>query len=777
MDITTMSFMSLIFSYLSSLLLSFVLLYMYKSSRLKYFCKFTIGCFVFSNIYLVQIINKSITEIPFLKLIVRIMNKSLLEILFSDLTISIIQFSGILFIILGLYNYFKNEVPKRHLYIAGIGALVIIIASLKILTIIEKDYLVYYLFGISMILGFMFCFYYFKNSHVGKHVSGVPMLILGVIYIRYSFNGAYGTNDYLSYFIEPLIFLLVSIGFLISYYEITKKELEISEKRYRLAMEGSNDGLWEYDIYNNTTLLSPKTLNLIGLSTDNTTIDLDIWKSFIHKEDLDNFNNNLQVHILGMTDHYRSEYRVKIKNGEYKWILAKGKVMLNEKGVPVKIIGSHTDTTDRKKSELKMFNLAYYDNITNLPNRIYFEEKLKEVSNNSPKFAVLAIGLNGFKNVNDSLGHDSGDEFLRIIGERMKNTLHYDNVLARFGGDQFVLLINNYKNIDELRSISKDILNEISIPILIKNCEFYLSGSIGISMYPKDSVEYKEILRNADLAMYKAKENGNNNFEFFDDFMSGEIHKRLYLEKSLHDAVNNNEFVVYYQLQKDIYNNRFTGAEALVRWINPDKGFVSPAEFIPLAEETGLIMQIGEFVLRESCKKAKELQDKGYNDFTISVNVSSIQLQSSGFVELVENVLNETKLEPKYLTLEITESIVMKSLDSNIIILEKLRKIGVIIALDDFGTGYSSFNYLLKLPIDILKIDKSFVDGIAESSKQESICGSIVYIAKKIKLNVVAEGVETNEQLDILRHQKCDKIQGYLFSKPIPENEIEKNIA
>lgn len=747
--------MSLIFSYLSCQILSFVLLYIYKVNKLKLFCKFTIGCFVFSNIYFVLIINESFIKIPFLSLLVKII-------------LSI----GIFFCFIGIYEYVKKEFQKHYLYIIGTSISLIIVSSLIGIIYINKNNLSLYLFGILMIIGCKFCFSYFKRANVGKFLCGIPMLILGVIYLGYAFNGNYRLNEYLSYFIEPIIFLVISTGLIISHYEVTKKDLEVSEKRYRLAMEGSNDGLWEYDLSNNTTFLSPKTLELIGLNPDNTIIDLDIWKAHIHPEDIDKFNKKLKYCRL---NYYSSEYRIKSKSGEYRWILSKGKVMLDEKGEPVKIIGSHTDTTDRKKTELKMYSLAYYDQITNLPNRTLITEKIKEIIIKSNKFAVLVIGVNGLKTVNDSLGRDSGDDFLKIISDRLKAILQ-NNVLGKFDGDHFVVLNNNYKDINELELVSRRILKEISKPNVIKNCEFYLSGSIGIAIKSEECIKYNEILRNAELAMHKAREKENNSYIFFDNSMNEEIHERIYLEKSLHDAVQNNEFVVYYQLQKDINNNRFTGAEALVRWMHPSKGLISPVQFIPLAEKTGLIISIGEYVLRESCKKAKELHNKGYKDFTISVNVSSIQLQSSNFVSLIQSILEESKLEPKYLTLEITESIIMKSLDSNIKVLEKLRKLGVTIALDDFGTGYSSFNYLLNLPIDILKIDKSFVDGITESSKHESIFSSIVYIAKNIELNVVAEGVETNEQLDILRKQKCDKVQGYIFSKPIPEYEVEKNL-
>lgn len=752
--------MSLIFSHLSSLLLAFVVTYLYKVNRLKYFKRFATAIFIFSTIYLVDIFRlEYVNNIA------------------TYLTIKIIQFLGLIFIILGLYDYVKREKPKYFLYITNFIALTMLIICSKMVSFIEKDLLIYFIFGLTMIFSSIFLFYYFRKAQVGKHITGIATLILGVIYIKNSLNYGYYNNVFMSHFLEPAIFLLVSIGFMISYYEITKNELEVSEKRYKLAMEGANDGLWELDLIKNTTFLSPKTLDMIGLDNEKLIIDLDLWKSFIHPDDVENLNKNLQEHILGNSEKYRAEYRVKCKNGDYRWILAKGIVMNNHKGKPIKVVGSHTDTTERKNAEEKIYNLAYFDRITGLPNRTYFEDKLcNRIQTNENTF-ILSIGLNGLKNVNDSLGYVYGDTVLKEISLRIESCLCNDCILSRFGGDQFIVLMKNIKDRKLVETLSISILHEINKSLKINNSEFYITGNIGISLYPEDGHNLQEIIKYADLAMYKSKEKGNNSYEFYNKYMNEEIHKRLYLEESLHNAVENNEFVVYYQLQKDIINNKFSGAEALVRWIHPEKGFISPADFIPLAEETGLIIPIGEFVLRESCKKAKALHDKGYNDFVISVNVSEIQLENSNFVQLVKTVLNETGLQPKFLTIEITESIFMKSLDGNIKILEELRDMGVNIALDDFGTGYSSFSYLMNLPIDILKIDKSFVDGITESTKKESIFGSIVSIAKKIELFVVAEGVETFEQLDILKKQDCDKIQGYLFSKPMPENEIVRQIA
>ena len=729
--------------------------YIYRINKLKYLKKISIACIIFSLIYFVDIINMQFVNIHLYGLI------------------KALNFLGVFFCILGSYDYEKKQIKKHYKYIAISIFLIIGITSFIVLSSIEQQRLLEIIFGLTMMVISIWSFYNFRKSKIGKYMMGILSLILAIIYFKYASNSGWNKNDYLAYLMESAIYTLIEIGFFISYFEVDKKELELKEKRFKLAVESSNDRFWEYDILNKKMNLYHKTLNFFGISSKDYSLDIEVAKPLVHPDDLDNFNRVLEEHILTKSKYYKNEYRIQSKNNDYRWFSFTGNTIFNKKGVPIKIQGFKTDITEIKEGQEKIYKLAYYDQITGLINRSYFEEKLLETINENKNFSVLTIGLNGLKYVNETLGYGLGDTCLKIIGNEIKKAIPSNAKVARFEGNQFVALIKGY-NTYEIESICNEIINNISKPISINNKKFYMSSNIGISSYPQDGINYKEIIKNATIAKHKAKET-KDTYKFFDNFMDEEIQKKIYLQEMLYEAVEKNQFTVYYQLQKSIANNKFTGAESLVRWIHPQKGLISPGEFIPLAEETGLIVDIGEIVLRQSCYKAKELHNNGYNDFSISVNISDIQLRSGDFVELVKDILSETRLNPNYLILEITESIVMKSLEENINILNNLRKLGIRIALDDFGTGYSSLNYLLNLPIDILKIDKSFIDGITESDKNKSILASIISIAKKIDLSVVVEGVETEQQLDILINLKCDKIQGYLFSKP--DSEVEKKIA
>lgn len=747
-------FLELIILYSCTLLNSCIFYYMYKINKLKYLKKISIACIIFSLIYFIDIINMQFINIPSYRLIKEL------------------NFLGVFFCILGLYDYEKNQIKKHYKYIAIFIFLITVMTSLIMLSSIKQQILLEIIFGLAMMAVFIWAFYNFRKSKIGKYIMGISSLVLAIIYFKYDFNGELNKNYYLTNFMESIIYTLIGIGFLISFFEVDKKELDLKAKRFKLAVESSNDRFWEYDILNKKMNLYHKTLNFFGISSKDYSLDIEVAKPLIHPDDLDNFNNVLEEHILSKSKYYKNEYRIQSENNDYRWFSFTGNTIFNKKGVPIKIQGFKTDITEIKNREEKIYKLAYYDQITGLINRSYFEEKLLETINENENFSLLTIGLRRIKYVNETLGYDLGDTCLKIISNEIKKSIPSNAKVARFEGNQFVALITDYSTY-EIESICNEIINNIRKPISINNKKFYMSSNIGISSYPQDGINYKEIVKNADIAMHKAKET-KDTYKFFDDFMDEEIQKKIYLEEMLYEAVEKNQFTVYYQLQKSIANNKFTGAESLVRWIHPQKGLISPYEFIPLAEETGLIVDIGEIVLRQSCYKAKELHNNGYNDFSISVNISDIQFRSGDFVKLVKDILSETGLNPNYLILEITESMVMKSLEENMNILNNLRKLGIKIALDDFGTGYSSLNYLLNLPIDILKIDKSFVDAITESDKKKSILASIISIAKKIDLSVVVEGVETEQQLDILIDLKCDKIQGYLFSKP--DSEIEKNI-
>lgn len=421
----------------------------------------------------------------------------------------------------------------------------------------------------------------------------------------------------------------------------------------------------------------------------------------------------------------------------------------------------------------EMERMAYYDSVTNLPNWNLFSKKLSDHISNSPeKFAVFKVDLDNFKNVNDTYGHEYGDKLLKNMGESMQRELGKDFVVARINGDKFLILQPKINNKLDATNTAEKLFDTLNGLWEIDEKEFFASVSIGISIYPDDGKDFDGILSSADIAVNKAKDSGKNLYTFFESSMHDEIMKKTELEKQLRKAIKDDEFLLYYQPQVNVENRKIVSFEALIRWKNEKFGWISPGEFIGLAEETGLIIPIGEWVLRTACLQNKEWKEKGYVYDFISVNVSAVQLQKSDFVNMVKKVLKETGTKPQSLEIEITESVMMESLDLNLNALNELRSMGFRVALDDFGTGYSSLNYLKNLPINTLKIDKTFIDGLCKNSYEEIITEQIIKLAHKMNLEVVAEGVELEEQLKSLEGKHCNKIQGYYFGKPLPPEEI-----
>lgn len=568
----------------------------------------------------------------------------------------------------------------------------------------------------------------------------------------------------------------------IQYNELQEKEelLRKSEERYQLALLASKDGIYDWDIKNNTVFYSKTWKKIIGYEESELPDTYEVLENLIHPEERKAVLNVRNKYLNREIDKYNIEYRFRKKDGSYIWIQDSALAMWDNEGNPLRIIGTYTDIDGRKKREKIIFNMAYYDSLTGLPNRRYFEKILKNIlafnenSYKANKGIVLFLDLDNFKNINDTLGHDVGDKLLKIIANKLKEVLRKEDIISRFGGDEFLILqpnINTYEEAVESVNRIIDIFKDLWI---LGEHKLYITPSIGITVYPDDGEDVNIILRNADTAAYDAKFSGKNGYKFFKKSMFDQVLRKTEVEKALREAVKNNEFELYYQPQVEVSTGRIVSLEALMRWKNPELGFVSPVEFIPIAEETGLIVDIGEWVIRAACKQNKEWKNKGYCYDTIAVNVSSLQLRQRGFVELVKNILKEIGLKPEFLELEITESVLMESLEKSVEILNELRKIGVKTALDDFGTGYSSLNYLMKIPIDTLKIDKTFIDNVSTNYSQKSIIEGIIIIAHEMALDVVAEGVEVQEQLKILADKKCDKIQGYLFSKPYEAKDIEK---
>lgn len=427
-----------------------------------------------------------------------------------------------------------------------------------------------------------------------------------------------------------------------------------------------------------------------------------------------------------------------------------------------------------KISKEKIRKIAYTDYLTELPNRVAFTEMLDSVMltlRNDELIALIDIDLDNFKNINDTLGHSFGDEMLIDVAHRLQGVLEEDDYLARIGGDEFVVLTQNIKDISSYEDKIKKIQKSFTYPFVLSTKEFFVTVSMGITFAPKDGKTTQTLVKNMDSAMYVAKENGKNNYCYFDDSINARMMKKIEMQSELRKAIENSEFVVHYQPQMDLNTNRVVGFEALARWEHPKDGLVMPLEFIPIAEESGLIVGIGKKILIEACQQLKVWEDEGYGDITMAVNLSARQFKDSYFLSMVYDVIEETHVNPKKLEFEITESIALDDIEYTVATIRKLQELGITFSLDDFGTGYSSLNYLKQLPVNNLKIDKSFLDTVLDNKSDQKIVSTMIDLARVLNINVIAEGVEMLEQEEFLKVTNCNKAQGYLYSKPLPKEE------
>jgi diguanylate cyclase len=432
------------------------------------------------------------------------------------------------------------------------------------------------------------------------------------------------------------------------------------------------------------------------------------------------------------------------------------------------------DISERKQSENRINELVYRDPLTNYPNRRFLDNHLtmciEQAALNKQTVAVMFIDLDRFKYINDTLGHRIGDLLLIEVAKRMEACTEKKDMLARQGGDEYILVFPQ-TSYQKVGLIAQDIIDSLKQPFFIEENELFITGSIGISMYPADGENAETLIKNADTSMYRAKDQGKNNYQFFTTDMNLIMAKKMKLEVGLRKALDNQEFELYYQPQVNVETGKIKGVEALIRWNSAELGMVSPLDFIPLAEETGLIIPIGKWVLKTACKQAIEWEMSGCKPVRMSVNISAHQFRQPDFIKMIEETLDETGLDPQYLELELTESIVQDPTYA-IPLMEKLKSMGIKLSLDDFGTGYSSLSYLKLFPLDTLKIDKSFIKTVSSGKKDAAIVKTIINMANSLDLNVIAEGVETTDQLDCLLDKQCDEYQGYLFSRPIPSNEM-----
>jgi diguanylate cyclase (GGDEF)-like protein len=434
------------------------------------------------------------------------------------------------------------------------------------------------------------------------------------------------------------------------------------------------------------------------------------------------------------------------------------------------------DITSRKLAEERVQYLAYYDALTGLPNRTLLQDRLAKAlasaRRRKDKVAILFLDLDRFKDINDSLGHSVADLLLQEVAERLKTWAREQDTVARVGGDEFLIVLTGLKDVADAAVTTERIVKVMTAEFVVQGHSLSIGCSVGISIFPEHSVDGETLIKNADAAMYSAKENGRNRFQFFTEDMNAQVVERLTLENSLRLALEKKELFLVYQPQMDIATGRITGLEALLRWQHPDLGLVPPDRFIRIAENSGLIVPIGEWVVRTACRQARKWQDEGLPAVSVAVNVSAVQFRQEGFCELIRRVLHETGLAPQYLELELTESLLLANADLMLSVVQELKAMGVTLAIDDFGTGYSSFSYLRQFRVSKLKIDRVFIRDVAVNPDDAAITTAIISMAKSLRLKVIAEGVEDEAQMSFLRAHQCDEIQGYYFSKPLAVDKV-----
>jgi diguanylate cyclase (GGDEF)-like protein/PAS domain S-box-containing protein len=591
----------------------------------------------------------------------------------------------------------------------------------------------------------------------------------------------FGANDYLT---KPVDFpvALARIATQLSH-KRAQEALRESEERYALAAQGANDGLWDWNVLTNVMYFSPRWKSMLGYHEGEIGDKLEEWLERIHESDRERVKRELAAHQKGLSPHFESEHRVLNKDGTFRWMLTRGLAVRDSSGKATRMAGSQTDITEGKVT----------DPLTGLPNRLLFIDRLGRLINHAKRrkehlFAVLFLDLDGFKMINDSLGHLAGDQLLLSVSERLEKCLRLTDTvarlgdtftMARLGGDEFTVLLDDLKDPGDAKLAADRLMKVLAPPFILGGKEVFTSASVGIALSNSAYENPEDMLRDADTAMYRAKSLGKARSEVFDADMRASMVARLQVETDLRHALERNEFCNFYQPIVALDSGRIVGFEALLRWEHPTRGLIGPDEFIHIAEETGLIRELGWWNLREACRQLSEwkTQSNNYLDFTMNVNLSAKQFLQPNLVEEIKSLIEELKFAPKSLKLEITESTVMIDPTATATMLEQIKALGILLAIDDFGTGYSSLSYLHRFPLDTLKIDRSFISGEGGVGDGMEIAQTIMPMAKNLRLDVIAEGVETIEQVLQLRKLQCKYAQGYYFSKPLAAEEVASLLA
>jgi len=586
-----------------------------------------------------------------------------------------------------------------------------------------------------------------------------------------------GANDYLT---KPIDFpvAVARIGTQLSHKQ-AREALRESEERYALAARGSNDGLWDWNLSANVVHFSPRWKAMLGCEEDRP----EEWFDRIHDADRERVKEEIAAHQKGHTPHFESEHRVHHKEGGFRWMLSRGVAVHDAVGNVVRMAGSQTDITEGKVS----------DPLTGLPNRLLFIDRVGRLVKRTKRhkdqlFAVLFLDLDGFKMINDSMGHLVGDQLLVGVANRLEKCLRSTDTVARLGetftvarlgGDEFTVLLDHIKDPSDAKRAADRMMKALALPFILVGKEVFTSVSIGIALSNSSYEQPEDILRDADTAMYRAKSLGKARYEVFDADMRASVMARLQLETDLRHALEREEFRNFYQPIVKLVSGEIVGFEALLRWQHPTRGLLGPEDFIPVAEETGLIRELGWWNLREACRQISDWRAavETQSHLTISVNLSAKQFLQPNLVADIKKLLRELALPPEALKLEITESTVMADPSAAVEMLQQIKSLGIRLAIDDFGTGYSSLSYLHRFPLDTLKIDRSFISSMGDDGEGMEIARTILPMANNLRLDVVAEGVETLQQVAMLKKLHCKFGQGFYFSKPLSAEGIATLLA
>jgi diguanylate cyclase (GGDEF)-like protein/PAS domain S-box-containing protein len=562
-----------------------------------------------------------------------------------------------------------------------------------------------------------------------------------------------------------------------------EKALRESEERYSLAIQGANDGIWDWNLISGDVFFSPRWKSMLGYRDEEIAPAIDSWFSKVHPDDLGLLQIELSRHLDNVTELFQFNHRVFCKDNSILWVSCRGMAKRGHDGIAYRMSGSLTDISRQKQFEEQILFDAFHDPLTNLPNRAFLMERIshsiqRAKRSSNEQFALIFLDLDRFKNINDSLGHSLGDLLLQKLAIRLKDSLRTIDTVARIGGDEFVILIDSISDNDEVIIIANRIIEALSQAVDLENNDVSINASLGIVVFSDNYENAEGILRDADIAMYEAKRNTFRRYELFNPDMRKKANTKLKLETELRHALQFNEFELFYQPILSVAGASLVSFEALIRWHQRVKGYILPAEFIPIAEETGLIIPIGQWVINEACKQIaiwKKIipPDK---HLTVNINLSTKQFSDPHLCQKVRNCINEYKIEGNNLVLEITESAFIEDRINVIASLNELRGMGVKVHIDDFGTGYSSLSYLHSLPFDALKIDRSFIKqmGIGNDNASIEIIQAIISLGKDLGKNVIAEGVESQHELKILTEMSCGYFQGYLIAKPMNKNDASQ---